>query len=129
MTKTIVETDKAPKAIGPYSQAVKTESMIFVSGQLAIHPESGDLITEDIKTEARQALTNLKAILAEAGSSLDKVVKTTLFITDMQAFPAVNDVYAEFFPSLSPARSCVQVSGLPKGANVEVEAIALTGHP
>ena len=125
MNKEIVATDKAPGAIGPYSQAVKAGNLVFVSGQLALDPASGELVTGDIQKEARQALRNLEQILIAAASSLDKVVKTTLFITDMDDFPAVNEVYAEFFPADSPARACVQVSRLPKNANFEVEAVAL----
>ena len=106
--RTIVSTDKAPSAIGPYSQAVKTDSMVYVSGQLAFDPVTGNLITDDIKTETRQAITNLKTILEAAGSSLEKVVKTTLFIKNMDDFPLVNEVYGEFFIDNYPARACVE---------------------
>lgn len=125
MRREIVSTDKAPGAIGPYSQAVKTDTMVFVSGQLALEPGSGNLISEDIEKETRQALTNLKEILIEAGSSLDRVVKTTLYISNMDDFPRINAVYGEFFADNPPARACVEVSCLPKNANVEVEAVAL----
>lgn len=125
MQKTVFQTETAPKAIGPYSQAIKTDSLLFVSGQLAIDPASGNLVTDDIKTETRQALANLKAIVTAAGSALENVVKTTVFITDMKNFPLVNEVYGEFFGKNPPARSCVEVAALPKGGNVEVEAIAL----
>lgn len=125
MKKEIVATDRAPGAIGPYSQAVKVGNMVFVSGQLALDPASGELVTGDIQKETRQALTNLKQILIAASSSLDRVVKTTLYITDMDDFPAVNQVYAEFFATDAPARACVQVARLPKNANFEVEAVAL----
>ena len=125
MTRNIVATNKAPGAIGPYSQAVKTDTMVFVSGQLAIDPASGELVTTTIQQETRQCLTNLKAILETAGSSLDRVVKTTVFIADMDQFGAINEVYAEFFKGDPPARACVEVARLPKDANVEVEAIAL----
>lgn len=125
MRREIISTDTAPGAIGPYSQAVKTDSMVFVSGQLAFEPESGNLITEDIEKETRQALTNLKAILVAAGSSLDRVIKTTLYISNMDDFPRINAVYSHFFVDSPPARACVEVSRLPKNANFEVEAIAL----
>ena len=123
--RTIISTDKAPGAIGPYSQAVKTEAMVFVSGQLALDPASGNLITGDIKAETRQAMQNLKSILEAAGSSLEKVVKTTLFIKDMNDFPMINEVYGEFFQNDPPARACVEVARLPKDANVEIEAVGL----
>ena len=123
--KEIVATDSAPGAIGPYSQAVKAGNLVYVSGQLALDPATGELVTDDIQKETRQALTNLEKILIAASSSLDKVVKTTLYISNMDDFPAVNEVYAEFFPANAPARACVQVARLPKNANVEVEAVAL----
>jgi len=124
-TKDIVRTDKAPGAIGPYSQAVRTDSLVFVSGQLALEPETGELVDHDIQAETRQALTNLKNILIAAGSALDHVVKTTLFIKNMDEFTKINAVYAEFFPSDAPARSCVEVACLPRNANIEIEAVAL----
>lgn len=125
MSRTTVSTDKAPGAIGPYSQAVKTDTMVFVSGQLAIDPASGELVTADIQQETRQSLTNLEAILVASGSSLEQVVKTTVYIADMGQFGEINAVYAEFFKDDPPARACVEVARLPKDANVEVEAIAL----
>ena len=125
MDKTIVSTKNAPGAIGPYSQAVKTDSLVFVSGQLPMDPVTGDLVQNDIQGATRQALTNLKEILVAAGSSLDKVVKTTLFIADMNDFPKINEAYAEFFQENPPARACVQVARLPKDADIEVEAVAL----
>jgi 2-iminobutanoate/2-iminopropanoate deaminase len=121
----IVATDQAPGAIGPYSQAVKTDRMVFVSGQLALDPATGDLLQDDIQAETRRAMQNLKAILQAAGSGLDKVVKTTLFIRDMSDFALINEVYGEFFPEDPPARACVEVARLPKDARFEVEAIAL----
>ena len=124
-TRTIISTDKAPGAIGPYSQAIKTDALVFVSGQLALDPASGNLVTSDIKSETRQALENLKHILQAAGSSLEKVVKTTLFIKEMNDFPVINDVYAEFFKNNPPARACVEVARLPKDAHFEIEAVAL----
>lgn len=125
LTRIIVRTDKAPGAIGPYSQAVKTDSQVFVSGQLALDPVSGNLVAGDVQAETRQALNNLKHILEAAGSSLDKVVKTTVFIKNMDEFPRINEVYAEFFQENPPARACVEVARLPKDANVEVEAVGL----
>ncbi len=124
-TCNIVKTKKAPGAIGPYSQAVKTDSMVFVSGQLAFDPASGDLVTYDIKSETRQAMQNLKVILEAAGSDLEKVVKTTLFIKNMDDFPLINEVYGEFFKQNYPARACVEVARLPRDANFEVEAMSL----
>ena len=125
MQRTTVATQKAPGAIGPYSQAIKTDTMVFVSGQLAIDPASGELVTGDIRQETRQALTNLQAILVAAGSALERVVKTTVYIADMNQFGDINAAYAEFFTTDPPARACVQVARLPKDANVEIEAIAL----
>jgi 2-iminobutanoate/2-iminopropanoate deaminase len=124
MEKVIIETDKAPAAIGPYSQAVKIDRLVFVSGQIPINPSNGEVIKGDIQAQTRQVLNNLEAVLSAAGSSLDKVVKTTLFITRMVDFPRINEVYAEFFPVQPPARACVEVSALPKGVDVEAEAIA-----
>ncbi len=121
----IVETEKAPGAIGPYSQAVKTDTMVFVSGQLALDPATGSLVTDDIKTETRQAMNNLKNILEAAGSNLEKVIKTTLFIKNMDDFSLINEVYGEFFKKNPPARACVEVARLPKDANFEIEAIGL----
>ena len=125
LTRNIVKTDKAPDAIGPYSQAVKTDSMVFVSGQLAFDPATGELMTDDIKTETRQAMNNLKTILEAAGSGLEKVVKTTLFIKNMDDFPLINEVYGAFFSQNYPARACVEVARLPRDANIEVEAVGL----
>ncbi len=124
-TRKIVSTPDAPGAIGPYSQAVKTDTMVFVSGQLALDPATGALQNDDIQTETRAALTNLKAILEAAGSSLALVVKTTLYIKDMNDFPVINEVYGEFFKTDAPARACIEVARLPKDGNVEVDAIAL----
>jgi 2-iminobutanoate/2-iminopropanoate deaminase len=122
--KQVISTDKAPGAVGPYSQAISTGTMVFVSGQLPMDPATGQIV-EGIEQQTKMSLTNVKAILEAAGSSLDKVVKATVFITNMDDFPAVNKVYAEFFTKLPPARACVEVSKLPRGANVEIEAIAL----
>ena len=124
-SRTIVETKNAPGAIGPYSQAVKTSSLVFVSGQLAIDPATGELMNGDIQVETRQAMHNLKNVLEAAGSSLQKVIKTILVIRDMNNFPVINEVYGEFFKSDPPARACVEVARLPKDANVEIEAVGL----
>jgi len=123
--KQIIKTDKAPKAIGPYSAGVKTNQFIFTAGQLGIIPESGNIISGGIENETRQALINVQHILEEAGSSLRWVVKTTVFLRNMDEFSQMNAVYAEFFTENPPARSTVQVAALPKNANVEIEAIAM----
>lgn len=122
--KEIVVTKQAPAAIGPYSQAIKTGGFVFASGQIPLIPESGEVDGADVKTQARRSLENLTAVLKAAGASLEDVVKTTVFITDMAEFPAVNEVYATYFPANAPARSCVAVAALPRGVKVEVEAIA-----
>ena len=123
--KSVINTEKAPGAIGPYSQAIKAGDMIFVSGQLPLDPATG-AFPEGIAAQTRQSLTNVKAILAEAGLGMDRVVKTTVFLSDMNNFAAMNGVYAEFFTEGKyPARSAVEVARLPKDALVEIEAIAL----
>jgi 2-iminobutanoate/2-iminopropanoate deaminase len=124
-TRRVISTNTAPGAIGPYSQAIQTETMVFVSGQLALNPDTGNLVSGDIKAETRQAMQNLKNILEAAGSSMEKVVKTTLFIKEMDDFPLINEVYGEFFENDPPARACVEVARLPKDANFEIEAIGL----
>lgn len=123
--KNIVVSADAPAAIGPYSQAVKAGNTLYLSGQLGMNPATGELVSADVKEQTAQALKNMKAVLAAAGATPDNVVKTTVFITDMADFQAVNAVYAETFASDAPARSCVAVAALPKGARVEVEAIAV----
>ncbi len=125
MTKEIIRTDQAPSAIGPYSQAVKKNNMVFVSGQIPIDPATGEIVPGDVQAQTRQVLKNVKAVLAAAGASLEDVVKTTVFITDMNDFPRVNQVYAEFFSGMPPARACIEVSKLPKAVMVEIEAIAM----
>lgn len=122
--KTIIATDKAPKAIGPYSQAVKTGSLLFVSGQLGMEPSSGKLAEGGVEKEAVQALNNMKNILEAAGTNMSKVVKTTVLLESIDDFAAVNNIYAEYFPSDFPARACYQVAKLPAGGKVEIEAIA-----
>ncbi|KAB2835069.1 MAG: RidA family protein, partial [Candidatus Brocadia sp.] len=118
--------NKAPAAIGPYSQAIRMGNMVFLSGQIPLHPSTGEIVQGDIKVQARQVLENLKCILEAAGSSLDKVVKTTIFMKDLNDYAAVNDVYQEYFPHKPPARAAVQASKLPRDAGVEIEAIAFS---
>ena len=119
-----IHTEKAPKAIGPYSQAIKVGNLVFASGQVPIVPATGEFVEGGIKEQTRQSLTNAKAILEEAGTSLSKVVKTTVYLSDMANFAAMNEVYAEFFTQPYLARSAVAVKTLPKNALVEVECIA-----
>jgi len=121
-----VETELAPAAIGPYAQAVCAGNLVFVSGQIPIDPSGGKLIEGDIKVQTHCVLKNLKAILLEAGSSLEQVLKVELFLVDMNDFAAVNKVYAEFFTSSKPARQAVGVAALPKGASLEISCIAIT---
>lgn len=121
--KQVISTKNAPGAIGPYSQGMIVGDLIFTSGQLPINPATGELITE-IKEATKTSLENVKAILEEAGSSLDKVVKTTVFLKDVNDFAAVNEVYAKYFTSDFPARSCFEVGKLPKDAVIEIEVIA-----
>ena len=123
--KQIIKTPKAPAAIGPYSQAIVVDKMVFTSGMIPIIPETGELETGDVKAQARQAIKNLVTLLEEAGSGAENVVKTTVFIKNMNDFAAVNEVYAEFFTDNYPARSCVEVARLPKDVLVEIEAVAL----
>lgn len=123
MQKEIISTSKAPAAIGPYSQGIKVGDMVFTSGQLPVNSSTGELVTE-IKEATKQSLENVKAVLEQAGSSLDKVVKVVVFIKDMNDFGAMNEVYGEYFKENPPARSCVEVARLPKDAPVEIEAIA-----
>lgn len=125
MSRTVIGTASAPQAIGPYSQAIRTESMVFVSGQIPLDPATGALLEGDIAAQTRQVLQNVQAILEAAGSSLAQVVKTTVFLADINDFAAMNAVYGEFFAHEPPARSAFQVAALPKGARVEVEVIAL----
>ncbi|MBC9784078.1 RidA family protein [Heliobacterium chlorum] len=122
--KVHIDTVDAPKAIGPYSQGIKMGNLIFTSGQLPIDPKTG-IMAEDIREATQQSLDNVKAILEAAGASLSDVVKTTVFLRDMNDFSAMNEVYATYFPSNPPSRSAVQVARLPKDAVIEIEAIAL----
>jgi 2-iminobutanoate/2-iminopropanoate deaminase len=125
--KEIISTSNAPKAIGPYSQAIRVGDFVFCAGQTGLDPATMELVAGGVEAQARQVLTNLKYVLEAAGSGFDRVVKTTVFLTDMANFAAMNAVYAEFFPENPPARSTIAVAGLPKGGLVEIEAIALIG--
>jgi len=124
MEKKIISTTNAPGAVGPYSQAVKAGNFVFASGQIPLDPSTGELVSGDVKKATERSLENVKAILEAAGTSLDKVVKTTVFVKNMSDFAAVNEVYAKYFDKDMPARSCVEVK-LPKDALVEIEVIAL----
>ena len=123
--KETISTENAPGAIGPYSQAVKAGNMVFCSGQIPIDPESGNFISENVVEQTRQVLKNLNAVLEAAGTDLSSVVKTTVFLADMNDFAAMNEVYAEFFSENKPARATVQAARLPKDARVEIECIAV----
>ena len=127
--KKIISTEKAPKAIGPYSQAIRTENLVFTAGQIGLNPSTMEIVAGGIEAQTRQVLTNLKHVLEAADSGLNYVVKTTVFLADMADFAAMNAVYAEFFPENPPARSTVAVKGLPKGGLVEIEAVALLVPP
>lgn len=123
--KTIIKTTNAPGPIGPYSQAVKAGNFLFVSGQVAINPESGELNITNIEEETHQVMRNLKAVLLEAELTFDNVVKSTIFLSDMETFAQVNEIYGQYFSSDFPARETVQVSVLPKNVNVEISVIAI----
>lgn len=124
MEKKVISTKKAPAAIGPYSQAIDVEGLIYTSGMIPVIPETGEVVT-GIEAQAKQALTNVKNLLESQGSEMNKVVKTTVFIKDMNDFAKVNEIYATFFTEAFPARSCVEVARLPKDVLIEIEAIAL----
>lgn len=123
----IIQTDNAPQAIGPYSQAVKTSGLVFASGQIPIDPATGQFVAGGIEEQTEQVLKNLSAVLEAAGSGLDRVIKTTVFLADMQEFGAMNEVYGRFFTDDPPARATVEAARLPRDAKVEIEAIALAG--
>lgn len=127
--KQVVQTDKAPKAIGPYSQAIRTKTMVFTAGQIGLDPETGELVGGGIQAQTRQVLTNLTHVLEASGSGLDMILKTTVFLSDMSEFVKMNTVYADFFPDAPPARSTVAAAALPKAARVEIEAVALLRAP
>ena len=124
MGKQIVNTEKAPAPIGPYNQSVKANGFLFISGQIAIVPATGEIEMESIQSETHQVMNNLKAILTEAGTDFSAVVKTTIFLSDMSLFAAVNEIYGSYFSGDHPARETVAVKGLPKGVNVEISMIA-----
>lgn len=124
MTKEVINTNNAPEAIGPYSQGVIVGDFVYTSGQIPLNPLTGELVT-DIKLATKQSMENIKAILEEAGTSLNNVVKTSIFLKDLNDFEAVNEVYGTYFIENKPARSCVQVAKLPKDAVIEIEAIAV----
>lgn len=121
----LIHTDKAPKAIGPYSQAVKAGNMLFVSGQVPFNPETMEIVEGGVKEQTAQSLRNVEAILKEAGLDFSNVVKSTVFIKDMNEFAQINEVYSEFFKENKPARACVEVARLPRDARVEIEVIAV----
>lgn len=123
--KKVISTPKAPAAIGPYSQAIETEGYLFTSGQIPINPATGEIEGTTIEEQAEQVMKNIGAVLEEAGLTFANVVKTTCFLTDLEDFSAFNAIYANYFPEAAPARSCVAVAGLPKGAKLEVEAICI----
>ncbi len=125
MSRDVIRTAGAPQAIGPYSQAIGVDQFVFVSGQIPLDPATGELVAGDISVQMRRVLQNVQAILEAAGSSLAQVIKTTVFLTDIGDFAAMNTVYAEFFAQDPPARSAVQVAALPRGALVEIEVVAL----
>ena len=123
--KQTVQTEQAPKAIGPYSQAIKANGFVFASGQIPIIPETGEFVAGGITEQTEQVIKNLSRVLEAAGSGLDRVVKTTVFLADMEEFVAMNEVYGKYFSEEPPARATVEAAGLPRGARVEIEAIAL----
>ena len=122
--KKVINTTKAPSPIGPYNQAILVSDVLYVSGQIAINPETNDLVQGSIEEESHQVMKNLSAVLSEVGYSFDNIVKTTIFLSDMSLFPKVNEVYGSYFTKDFPARETVAVAGLPKGANVEISVIA-----
>jgi len=123
--KETISTDNAPGAIGPYSQAIKTGNLVFCSGQIPIDPASGEFVSDDVAEQTEQVLKNLSAVLEAAGSSLNNVVKTTVFLADMEDFGAMNEIYSKFFSENKPARATVQAARMPRDAKVEIECIAL----
>lgn len=123
--KEALHTENAPKAIGPYSQAIRANGLIFASGQIPLDPTTGQVVDGGIKEQTQRVLDNLKAVLESAGSSLDRVVKTTVFLSNLDDFGDMNDVYGRYFPGSAPARSTVEVSRLPRGVRVEIDLIAL----
>jgi 2-iminobutanoate/2-iminopropanoate deaminase len=128
MSRAIISTDRAPKAIGPYSQAVRVGDLVFCSGQIPLDPQTGAFVGEgDVRAQTKRVMENLQAVLEAAGSSLGRVVRTTIFLADLGDFATVNEVYGGYFPAEPPARATVQVAALPRGARVEIDAIAEAG--
>jgi 2-iminobutanoate/2-iminopropanoate deaminase len=125
MSKEIISTEHAPAAIGPYSQAVRANGFVFLSGQIPLDPTTGQMVDGDIEVQTRQVMANLAAVLAAAGSSFEKVVRATIYLVDLGDFARVNAIYGERFPSEPPARATVQVAALPRGAKVEIDLVAL----
>lgn len=123
----VISTVDAPKAIGPYSQAIRAGDLVFCSGQIPLDPATGELVGPDVRLQARRVMDNLAAVLAAAGSGLPRVVKTTIFLTDLGDFATVNEVYGSYFEGQYPARATIQVAALPRGSKVEIEAVALAG--
>ncbi len=119
-----IQTEQAPQPIGPYEQAIRWDKLLFLSGQIALDPNTGEMVGDDIETQTRQVIKNLEAVLTSAGSSLDHVLKTSIFVTDLSLFPDLNRIYGEAFRSSKPARSTVEVAALPKNALVEIDLIA-----
>ncbi len=128
MEKKAISTDKAPQAIGPYSQAIQVGEFLFLSGQIPLDPSTGEMDREDIQGQTRRVMENLKAVLESQGLTMESIVKTTIFLTDMGNFAKVNEIYGGYFSEYPPARSTVQVSNLPRGAAIEIEAIAVATH-
>jgi 2-iminobutanoate/2-iminopropanoate deaminase len=125
MKKRVIQTDQAPAAIGPYSQAVRVDNFLYTSGQIALDPQSGEFLSGEIEQETERTIENISAILTAGGLSLDNVIKTTVYLTDLSHFARMNHIYEKYFSGNKPARACVQVAALPKGAKVEIEAIAI----
>jgi len=123
--KAVINTPNSPTPIGPYSQAIIAGNLVFVSGQIALHPDSGELMTKDIETETKQVMENIRAILNEAGTDFDQVVKTSIFLVNMKDFVKVNEIYGTYFLGQFPARETIQVAGLPKNVNVEISVTAI----
>ncbi len=121
----VIRTEQAPQAIGPYSQAIVANNFVFCSGQIPLDPKSGEMVSDEVAAQTRQVMKNLEAVLKSAGSSLAKIVKTTIFLTDLGDFNTVNEVYGSFFQEAPPARATVQVAALPKQSRVEIEAVAV----
>ena len=126
MSRTVITTNEAPAAIGPYAQAIRANGFLFTAGQIPLDPATGEIVAGDVAAQATRVLENLRAVLAAGGSSFDRVVKTTMFLADLNDFAAMNAVYATYFPSAPPARSTIQVARLPRDARVEIELVALT---